>query len=107
MKNLSEHKQDLVIMTAARISIVASKICDKVAEYSLTLAEKAEDTGALFRKVYVSILGTKQPSLEQWVNRLIEYVDSRYVVAAYQRFLLLVDMGFAPQDAFQEVVNGR
>lgn len=49
-------------------------------------------------------MGTR-PSLYQWANRLIEYVDSDRIVEVFNRFEALVRAGISPDHAFRMVVR--
>lgn len=45
------------------------------------------------------------PSLLQWANRLIEFVDDKEIVDTAKRFLTLVDNGVEPSFAFRMVTK--
>ncbi|MDA0345059.1 MAG: hypothetical protein O3C54_03770 [Proteobacteria bacterium] len=48
----------------------------------------------------------KQPSIEQYLNRLTEFFDCNYLEYAEDEFLTLVDFGMSPENAFGSLVNG-
>lgn len=58
------------------------------------------------RMHYKSIrLNDQYPSFEQYANRLIEYMDHPYINAAYNKYVMLVQAGFSPDDAFNLVTK--
>jgi len=46
-----------------------------------------------------------QPTIQQWYNRFIEYIDGDKVAEATKRFSALVLGGMDPEKAFHQVVN--
>jgi hypothetical protein len=46
-----------------------------------------------------------EPTLQQWVNRLIEYFDKDHVPVAFQRFSYLVQSGIEPEHAFEITIR--
>lgn len=46
-----------------------------------------------------------EPNLQQWANRLIEHVDSAFIVDAYRHFAFLVENGLEPEHAFEIVIH--
>lgn len=97
----SQHNKKFVVYS----SIVLEKIFKKITMFSLAVAEKSDSTALMFRQKYSDLLETQEPSLRQWVNRLIEHVDSRYIIVAYHHFLSLIESGCSPDDAFERVVG--
>lgn len=89
----------------AHAMVIAEKACKKIVAISLFVAEKADNAALKYREKYISFFDINEPSLEQWVNRLIEHVDSRYIIVAYQYFLTLIESGMSADDAFTLVVN--
>lgn len=103
---------DRAVMLAARLAVVLEKAALKVRDGALTaatavleVANWAETKAEHFRQVHVLVLGMKRPTLEQWINRLVEHVDSNFLLYVYQRFLVLIENGWSPEDAFTEVVG--
>lgn len=92
-------------MIVARAAVVLEKTCTSLTDAALRLASWSDSKATYFRKFHVIVLGTTRPTLEQWVNRLVEYVDSRFLLIAYQRFLVLIENGLTPEKAFREVVG--
>lgn len=48
-----------------------------------------------------------QPTLGQYANRLIEFIDAQFIVEAYIRFERLVNAGVALDHAFRIVVSSE
>lgn len=53
------------------------------------------------------VLQKKNPEFIQFLNRLIEYVDSDHIIEAAKKFLFLVDSGMEPNHAFKVVISDR
>lgn len=47
----------------------------------------------------------KDPTIQQWVNRLIEFVEGEDIPEAYKRFSHLVASGLEPQHAFEIAIR--
>ena len=47
----------------------------------------------------------KTPTLDQWLNRLIEFKNERTIVDASKQFLYLVEGGMDPSTAFEIVIR--
>lgn len=77
---------------------------------ALTMGMVVTDfVGRLINRVNAKITMQKsvneQPSLIQWANRLIEFVDDREIVDSAKRFIALVDNGVDPAFAFRMVTR--
>lgn len=62
--------------------------------------------GALFvLGLAVDMERKKEPTLQQWVNRLIEHIEEEHINEAYRRFARLVESGMEPAHAFEVVIS--
>ena len=86
-------------------AIMLEKILKKTTSATLFLAEKSDQAALSMRRYYSSYVIEEEPSLRQWVNRLIEHVDSKYIIVAYHYFMSLIEAGVSPDSAFEEVVG--
>lgn len=50
---------------------------------------------------------SKTPTLDQWLNRLIEFKSEKTIVDASKQFLYLVEGGMDPSTAFEIVIRYR
>ena len=55
---------------------------------------------------YYELKNIPTPTLQNWANRLREYIDLQYMDIAVKRFYYLVDHGFTPDTAFDIVKRG-
>lgn len=97
----SERTKKAIVYSA----VVLEKMLKKTTNIALSIAENSDRGALAMRRYYSGFLTEQEPSLRQWVNRLIEHVDSRYIIVAYHYFMSLIEAGISPDSAFEEVVG--
>lgn len=85
---------------------IAERACYNTAELCVMCAVQLEVWGMLLAKKYYYDK-SHPPTVMQFANRLIEFVDSRWIVVAYNAFIQLVNEGVPPEQAFVMITGSK
>lgn len=81
-----------------KLEVVCIRCCDASLQVAAWWARQADRLSRLKA-------GISQPTMQQWVNRMVEFIEPSYIMIAYQQFKYLIDQGMEPEHAFRLVVG--
>ncbi len=81
-----------------------AKAMGKTIDWMVTFAIELDEKRVKLQAISLKLSG-KHPTFVQYANRLIEFIDEPYIVAAYNRYVMLVESGLEPSTAFHMVTN--